>query len=246
MANYNDCQLVTDAMGRHCIVAVTNRRSDGQMGSVYTLHAPDGQVVGGGSSQGASGTGMGSDLAAMRNGRAAAERWLARQPLHAPGTTNHRLRRKTDGSDGDPRVAPVKSTFGIFGIPDQIAEMYHAICPSLAKVQPSTQWPQARVWLLKNHLAARPEMDFWHQLFSRVQASDFLCGRMPPKNPGEKAWMANLDWILRTDKMHAILQGKYDNRPARGDDNRPARGDDNRPARGDDNRPRGDDNRGHH
>jgi hypothetical protein len=210
MANYNDCQLVTDAMGRHCIVAVSNRRPDGQAGSCYTLHAPDGQVVGGGSSLGTSGTGMGSDLAAMKNGRAAAERWLARQPLHAPGTANHRLRRKTDRGEQTQVAGSLVSP--ILSVPDQVAELYHSICPGLAKVTPSAQWPQARVWLLQNHWKACPDLGFWKALFERVQASDFLCGRMPPKNPGEKAWMANLDWILRTDKMHAILQGRYDNR----------------------------------
>lgn len=91
VANFADCTLVSDDTGHHCIVAVTSARSDGEVGSYYTLHSPEGGLVGYGHSKGWQGTGSGSALSAMKNGRAAAKRWLARELRNraksAPGAT---------------------------------------------------------------------------------------------------------------------------------------------------------------
>ncbi len=75
MANFVDCQLVTDAHGRHCIVAVTNR-PDGGRGCFYTLHQPKGGIVGVGDSSGVGENSPADAAAAMKNGKAAARRWL--------------------------------------------------------------------------------------------------------------------------------------------------------------------------
>lgn len=79
MANYPDCSLVTDELGNHCIVAVTSARPDGLVGCYYTLHSGKGNIVGHGQSKGWDGDGAGSALSAMKNGKAAAKRWLKRQ-----------------------------------------------------------------------------------------------------------------------------------------------------------------------
>lgn len=83
MANYADCRLVTDKNGNSCIVAVMSARPDGLKGCYYTLHSPKGAIVGHGHSAGRDGSGMGSALTAMQNGRAAAKRWLVRQTTTA-------------------------------------------------------------------------------------------------------------------------------------------------------------------
>lgn len=77
--NYADCTLVSDKNGQHCIVSVTSRRPDQKAGCYYTLHDPKGGIVGSGVSEGWDGGGGGSALSAMKNGRAAARRWLARK-----------------------------------------------------------------------------------------------------------------------------------------------------------------------
>ena len=79
MANFADCRLVTDDSGEACIVAVTSARPDGLKGCYYTLHTPDGKLVWSGESKGWDGEGAGSALSAMKAGKAAARRWLARQ-----------------------------------------------------------------------------------------------------------------------------------------------------------------------
>lgn len=79
MANYANCKLVSDTNGQSCLVAVTAARPDGLVGCYYTLHSPEGGLVGHGLSKGWDGSGAGSALSAMKNGQAAAKRWLARQ-----------------------------------------------------------------------------------------------------------------------------------------------------------------------
>lgn len=86
MANFADCCLVEDGEGRSCIVAVTSSRMDGMGGCYYTLHTTDGRLVGSGHSKGFDGSGMGSALTAMKNGKASARRYLksqARRELRA-------------------------------------------------------------------------------------------------------------------------------------------------------------------
>lgn len=61
-------------------------------------------------------------------------------------------------------------------------------------------------------LAENPSLEYWANVFQRMDASDFLSGRKPSRdNPG---WRADVDFALRPDTAAKVLEGKYDNRGA--------------------------------
>jgi hypothetical protein len=79
MANFPICATVTDKCGGSLIVAATSARGDRhELSAWYTLHTPDGELVASGLSRGYGGSGVGSMLTAMKAGKAAARRRLAR------------------------------------------------------------------------------------------------------------------------------------------------------------------------
>ena len=45
----------------------------------------------------------------------------------------------------------------------------------------------------------------WEQLFFKVEASDFLSGRV-------KDWKASFDWVIKPVNAVKILEGNYDNK----------------------------------
>ena len=76
----------------------------------------------------------------------------------------------------------------------------------------------ARITKVKIALAVA-SMEEWGQVFARVIASDFCCGK------NDRGWVADLDWVIRPETktkdstLTKIREGKYDNRqgkPANG------------------------------
>lgn len=57
---------------------------------------------------------------------------------------------------------------------------------------------------IKARLTEHPGMDWWVDLFKKVEASDFLTGKV-------KDWKANFDWILKPANLQKIQEGVYDN-----------------------------------
>lgn len=55
-------------------------------------------------------------------------------------------------------------------------------------------------------LSRAKTMSFWHELFRRVKASSFLCGRMR----SGASWLT-IDWVMSEKNFVNILEGKYDN-----------------------------------
>ncbi len=78
MANFADCMLII-CNDQSCIVAVTSGEPDGLAGSWYTLHTPDGKLISHGQYMAWKGD---SALGAMKLGKAAARRWLKRNPFN--------------------------------------------------------------------------------------------------------------------------------------------------------------------
>ena len=88
----------------------------------------------------------------------------------------------------------------IYNSPDgelqKIIELFNSICISL----PNIQMTDSRRRALQNS-----KIKDWEQLFGKVEASDFLSGRV-------KDWKASFDWVIKPVNAVKILEGNYDNK----------------------------------
>lgn len=78
----------------------------------------------------------------------------------------------------------------------KIIELFNSICVSL----PNIQMTDSRRRALQNS-----KIKDWEQLFVKVEASDFLSGRV-------KDWKASFDWVIKPVNAVKILEGNYDNK----------------------------------
>ena len=84
---------------------------------------------------------------------------------------------------------------------DDIISLYNSICTSLPHV--------SRVNIDPLTVGDIGDMDPV-QLFKRVEASDFLCGRIKRKD-GRPPFKATFPWIIRPENYRKILAVRYDN-----------------------------------
>ena len=84
-----------------------------------------------------------------------------------------------------------------------VLDEFNSICQSLPKVKSINQTRRGRIDKAQAQLG---DMTFT-ELFKRVEASDFLTGRV-------KSWRADFDWILKPEHLTKIIEGSYDNRTA--------------------------------
>lgn len=87
---------------------------------------------------------------------------------------------------------------------DLIVAKFNSICISLPKVQKLTSGRKNKV---KSRIKEmKGEMHTIELVFTKVQASDFCCGR------GNSKWKATFDWIFDNDKNWVkVIEGNYDN-----------------------------------
>lgn len=79
-------------------------------------------------------------------------------------------------------------------------------------IQPKS-WDGARAAALKirwREKKERQDLSWWNRFFAYVAKSDFLTGRVTPKNG--KPFEIDLPWILKKENFDKIIDGKYDNR----------------------------------
>jgi hypothetical protein len=60
---------------------------------------------------------------------------------------------------------------------------------------------------LETRIKEHPRTEWWDNVFQRVQASDFLCGRI---NGNKEPFHVSLDWILGPKNLDKLLAGNYD------------------------------------
>ena len=92
----------------------------------------------------------------------------------------------------------------------EIVDLYHQICKSLPRVQTLNDFRKS---LIKARWKEHPELEYWKDYFQRVEASDFLTGRV--KSYKSSPFVANLEWIMRPRNFANIIEGKYDNRKSK-------------------------------
>ena len=69
------------------------------------------------------------------------------------------------------------------------------LCPALSFSEP-------RKRRLATRLAEAGGMPGWMAMLLEVEASDWLCGRLPGRH-----WRADLDWVMRPDRFHTVREG---------------------------------------
>ena len=98
-----------------------------------------------------------------------------------------------------------------------VVDLYHEHLPTLRKVE---VWNDARKGYLRqrwrevaSELSEKEEMteqvmlDYWARFFKYVSESKFLTGRVNSKDG--RAFVADLEWILKPSNFAKIIEGKY-------------------------------------
>ena len=89
-----------------------------------------------------------------------------------------------------------------------IVSLYHGICvsyPKLRNVSDARKRAIAARWKEYGH-----DMDTFRELFEMAEASAFLKGRNP------KNWTADFNWLMNSENMAKVLEGKYSNATPKG------------------------------
>lgn len=96
---------------------------------------------------------------------------------------------------------------------NRLVELYHKHLPECPEfsVWTSTREGQIRArWSQKVGAKRVPcnSLDFWERFFNYVAKSDFLCGRVDPKQ-GRKRFVADLEWLTKAGNFAKIIEGRY-------------------------------------
>lgn len=89
-----------------------------------------------------------------------------------------------------------------------IADLWNRICSSLPKIKALNDNRRQKIRLRLSEMGADPKtcLDRLKELFERVSASDFLCGK------NGNGWTATFDWVFDNGKNWVkIIEGNYDN-----------------------------------
>lgn len=93
---------------------------------------------------------------------------------------------------------------------DAVAEFNRlAVRTGLPQAQKITK---ARKRALRARIAEAGGVEGWQAALAKIEASDFLTGRIARTN-GHENWTPNLDWFLKPANFTKLLEGSYDNKP---------------------------------
>jgi len=84
-----------------------------------------------------------------------------------------------------------------------IVSMYHTLCPSYPKLRTVSDKRKKAIsarWKEHGH-----SIDTFHELFKKAEASLFLKGK------NQRNWSADFSWLMNSENMAKVLEGKYDN-----------------------------------
>ena len=157
---------------------------------------------------------------ASKAGKASAERRFNARSTDVQPTNNQEpitINHKPDIDICPPSGEPEDKT----GLPKcnhkAVVDLYHEHLPTLRKVE---VWNDARKGYLRQRwrevaaeLSEKQEMteqvmlDYWARFFKYVSESKFLTGRVNSKDG--RAFVADLEWILKPSNFAKIIEGKY-------------------------------------
>lgn len=90
---------------------------------------------------------------------------------------------------------------------NRIMDSFNSICISLPKIKSMTDRRKKKINTRLKDLGGN--VDLFEDIFHRVEASDFLTGRIAT----EEDWIASFDWIIKNqDNLAKIMEGNYDNK----------------------------------
>lgn len=90
---------------------------------------------------------------------------------------------------------------------NRIMDSFNSICISLPKIKSVTDRRKKKINTRLKDLGGN--VDLLEDIFHRVEASDFLTGRIAT----EEDWIASFDWIIKNqDNLAKIMEGNYDNK----------------------------------
>ena len=103
--------------------------------------------------------------------------------------------KEEDKADKPPRPSSPKDI-------EKVVDLYHSICKSFPKLK---AMPDSRKKSIKARLGTYG-MDTFRDVFTKVEASDFLRGQ------NDRKWAATFDWIIKESNFAKILDGNFDNK----------------------------------
>jgi len=156
---------------------------------------------------------------ASRAGKASAERRMSARSTGVQLTnnqepiTNNQLKPSICPPDGE--LEPPKKLPGCDH--KAVIELYHQNLPTMRRVE---VWNETRAGYLRqrwrevaaelaqaNDIDANDVLNWWGQFFQSVSKSRFLTGRVNGKDG--RAFVADLEWILKPSNFAKIVEGKY-------------------------------------
>jgi len=88
----------------------------------------------------------------------------------------------------------------------EIIDLYHEMLPNHPRVKVLTESRKRHIKkLATNNL---PDLEHWRKFFNAITRSDFLSGRVEPRD-GRRPFIADLDFLINPNKYVKILEGKY-------------------------------------
>lgn len=86
----------------------------------------------------------------------------------------------------------------------EILRLWNEICASYTKL---LGIEGARKKAVGDRWKQYKSLDIFRELFQKAEASDFL------KSSTVRGWVADFDWLMKSENFEKALSGKYDNRP---------------------------------
>lgn len=85
---------------------------------------------------------------------------------------------------------------------EDIIKLYRELCPHL----PPFEIISTMIKETLNNSLNEYTLEQFETVFRKASASTFLCGK------NERKWVATFDWLVQSDNMAKVLNGKYDDR----------------------------------
>lgn len=93
---------------------------------------------------------------------------------------------------------------------NDIVQLWNMHASKLAKVKRVSKQLAEEV---SERLTEQPDLQYWEQVFVKMNATPFLTGA------GKKKWRASLHWVMRdASNSHRVIQGYYDEQEPREED----------------------------